>query len=56
MPHRNDRLRRRATSKTEQTTATDATEIDEIVVMGVAKPHRLFKIIVAPSNRGQPVR
>ena len=25
----------------------NATEIDQIVVMGVATPHRLFKIIVA---------
>ena len=27
-------------------TASDATEIDEIVVVGVATPHRLFKITV----------
>ena len=29
------------------TTASDATEIDEIVVVGVSTPHRLFKITIA---------
>ena len=43
MPHLNDRLRRlrRATTKTD----SEAPEINEIVVVGVATTHRLFKII-----------
>ena len=54
MPYRNDALRRLkwATTTTEHvqtvlTTAFEATEIGEIVVVEVATPHRLLKITVA---------
>ena len=34
------------------TTASDTTEIDEIVIVGMVKPHRLFKIIVGSKAIG----
>ena len=34
------------------TTASDTTEIDEIVMVGMVKPHRMFKIIVGSKAIG----